>query len=136
MPVSATSSMTINDPPPVLYVRGELHPADDSAIAIVGTRRASVYGREAARVLAWDLARAEIAIISGLAHMGSEHQAHRAAIDAGGRTIAVLGSGVDACLPQKAATGPGRCKHGALLSEYALGTAPEGRQFSSPEPHH
>ena len=89
----------------------------------------SVYGREAARVLASDLARSEITIVSGLAR-GIDAQAHRAAIDAGGRTIAVLGSGVDVIYPwENAQLAQDIIEHGALLSEYALGTAPEAGNF-------
>ena len=88
----------INDPPPVLYLKGELRPADDWAVALVGTRKATTYGKEAARVLASDLARAGVTIISGLAK-GIDTQVHRAAIDVGGRTLAVLGSGVDIIYP-------------------------------------
>ena len=88
----------INDPPPVLYVRGELLPVDDWAVAMVGTRHASSYGKEAARVIATrpgprgrhDCQRAG---------RGIDAQAHRAAIEAGGRTLAVLGSGVDIIYP-------------------------------------
>lgn len=119
----------INDPPPVLYIRGELRPEDDWAVAMVGTRRASAYGREAARVLAGDLARAGVTIISGLAR-GIDAQVHRAALDAGGRTIAVLGSGVDIIYPwENSKLAQEIISHGALISEYALGTPPEASNF-------
>ncbi len=119
----------INDPPPVLYVRGELRPEDDWAVAMVGTRRASAYGREAARVLAADLARAGVTIVSGLA-TGIDTQVHRAAIEAGGRTIAVLGSGVDIIYPWENSKLAGEIvQHGALISEYPLGTKPEASNF-------
>lgn len=119
----------INDPPPVLYIRGELRPADDWAVAMVGTRKASTYGKEAARTLATDLARAGVTIVSGLAK-GIDTQVHRAAIDAGGRTLAVLGSGVDIIYPyENFKLAQEIVAHGALISEYALGTAPEATNF-------
>ncbi len=121
--------MAINDPPPVLYVRGEICPQDDWAVAIVGTRHASAYGREAAHVLAGDLARAGVTIVSGLAR-GIDGQAHRAALDAGGRTLAVLGSGVDVIYPwDHAKLAQDLIAHGALISEYPLGTQPEANNF-------
>ena len=121
--------LTINDPPPVLYVRGELCLEDAWAIAMVGTRTASVYGREAARVLATDLARAGVTIVSGLAR-GIDAQAHRAALDAGGRTIAVLGSGLDIIYPgEHRKLAEEIAGHGALVTEYALGTKPEASNF-------
>jgi DNA processing protein len=96
---------------------------------MVGTRRASAYGREAARVLAGDLARAGVTIISGLAR-GIDAQVHRAALDAGGRTIAVLGSGVDIIYPwENSKLAQEIVAHGALISEYALGTPPEASNF-------
>ena len=119
----------IYDPPPLLYVRGELRPEDEWAVAIVGTRRATVYGKEATRQLASGLARSGITIISGLAR-GIDAQAHRAALDAGGRTIAVLGCGVDVIYPPEHRHLAGEIiQHGALVSEYALGTHPEGSNF-------
>jgi len=121
--------LNIYDPPFVLYVRGELRPEDDWAVAIVGTRGASVYGLEAARRLAGDLAAAGATIISGLAR-GIDAQAHRAALDAGGRTLAVLGSSVDVIYPSdNRKLAQDVIANGALLSEYALGTQPEASNF-------
>jgi DNA processing protein len=119
----------IPDPPPVLYILGELLPEDDWAVAMVGTRSASVYGKEVARRLASDLAANGVTVVSGLA-LGIDTVAHQAALDAGGRTLAVLGSGVDVIYPA-----PNRrlaraiMERGALVSEYALGTQPERNNF-------
>src|SRR3989475_13108706 len=84
----------IFDRPSRLYVRGELHPADGSAVAIVGARRATEYGRAVADELARDLATFGITVVSGMAR-GIDAPAHRGALAAGGRTIAVLGWGPD-----------------------------------------
>jgi DNA processing protein len=121
--------MAINDPPPVLYVRGELLPSDDWAVAMVGTRHASSYGKEAARVIATDLARAGATVVSGLAR-GIDSHAHRAALEAGGRTLAVLGSGVDIIYPwENLKLAQEIVTRGALISEYPLGTQPEASNF-------
>ncbi len=121
--------LQIYDPPPVLYVRGELTPEDEWAVAVVGTRRASAYGREAARRLSEDLARNRVTVVSGLAR-GIDAVAHRAALEAGGRTIAVLGSGVDVIYPpEHRRLAQSIAENGAILSEYPLGTRPEGGNF-------
>lgn len=121
--------LAINDPPPVLYIRGDLRPDDDWAVAMVGTRHASAYGKEAARVIATDLARAGATVVSGLAR-GIDAQAHRAALEAGGRTLAVLGSGVDIIYPwENLKLAQEIAAHGAVLSEYPLGTQPEANNF-------
>ena len=96
---------------------------------MVGTRHASTYGKEAARVLAADLVRAGVTIVSGLAR-GIDAQVHRAALEAGGRTLAVLGSGVDIIYPwENAKLAEEISAHGALISEYPLGTQPEASNF-------
>ena len=119
----------INDPPPVLYIRGELRPEDDYGVAVVGTRSISNYGREAARTLAGDLAKAGVTVISGLAR-GIDAVAHRAALEAGGRSIAVLGSGVDVIYPwENKQLAMDLIQRGALISEYPLGTQPEASNF-------
>lgn len=119
----------IDAPPPVLYVRGKLTPDDIWAVALVGTRRASAYGREVAHQLASELARAGVTVVSGLA-LGVDTVAHRAALDAGGRTLAILGSGVDHIYPpDNRRLAAQLCEHGAVISEYPLGTHPEASNF-------
>ena len=119
----------IPDPPPVLFVRGEITPADEWAVAMVGTRKATVYGREVARRLAGDLARNDVTVISGLAR-GIDADAHKAALEAGGRTIAVLGSGVDNIYPpEHRKLAEAIAESGALVSDYPLGTRPEASNF-------
>ena len=119
----------IADPPPLLYVRGLLLPADDFAVAMVGTRLATAYGKEIARQLAGGLARNGVTVVSGLAR-GIDLVAHQAALDAGGRTIAVLGCGVDVIYPPEARTiSKDIVQHGALLSDYPLGTRADAKNF-------
>ena len=114
----------IHDPPPVLYLKGEIRPEDERAVAIVGTRKASTYGLETARRLAADLAGQGITVVSGLA-MGIDAAAHEGALAAGGRTIAVLGGGVDDPQPVCNAGLAARVsQNGALVSEYPLGYQP------------
>jgi DNA processing protein len=119
----------IHNPPALLYVLGELKPEDEWSVAVVGTRRASVYGQEATRRLAGDLAASGITIVSGLAR-GIDTQAHKAALEAGGRTIAVLGHGLDRVYPaENRKLAQDIIKHGALVTEYALSVPPEGGNF-------
>ncbi len=121
--------LNIAQPPPVLYVKGTLLPTDEWAIAVVGTRRASAYGREVTRDLALTLAANRVTIVSGLAR-GIDAVAHQAALDAGGRTIAVLGSGLDQIYPPENAALAEKITHaGALVSDYPLGTPPESANF-------
>jgi len=119
----------IPDPPPVLYVRGELKPEDAWAVAVVGTRRASTYGREVTRRLVSVLAQSGVTIVSGLAR-GVDAVAHQTALEAGGRTIAVLGCGIDLVYPPEHRELARRiAAQGALVSEYPLGTQPEPGNF-------
>jgi len=119
----------IYDSPPVLYIKGTLTEEDSWAIAVIGTRRASVYGREVTRQLTQALARSGLTIVSGLAR-GIDSEAHRAALEAGGRTIAVLGCGIDRVYPpENRKLAQQIIAHGALVSDYPLGTPPEGRNF-------
>jgi DNA processing protein len=88
----------IDQPPPVLYLRGCLYPEDEWAVAVVGTRRITTYGRQVAEEVAGMLARNGVTVVSGLAR-GVDSVAHQAALNAGGRTLAVLGNGVDHVYP-------------------------------------
>jgi len=117
------------DPPECLYMRGGMAPDDRLAIAVVGARRATAPGLELARLLGSDLARAGFTVVSGLAR-GIDAAAHRGALEAGGRTIAVLGSGIDRVYPSDhEALARAIEKSGALLSEQPFGTAPLAAHF-------
>ena len=119
----------IEQPPPVLYLRGELLPEDTWSVAIVGTRRVTPYGRQVTEEIASFLAANGITVISGLAR-GVDSLAHNAALKAGGRTLAVLGSGVDRIYPpENRALAEQILEHGAVLSDYAPGTPPESSNF-------
>jgi DNA processing protein len=119
----------IHNPPAVLFVRGELKPDDALAIAIVGTRHASGYGRQQAEQLAAGLARAGLTIVSGLAR-GIDAAAHRGALSAGGRTLAVLGGGVvNIYPPEHADLAVDIRRAGALISENPPRYAPKSGMF-------
>ena len=119
----------IDQPPPVLYIRGEINMSDEWAVAIVGTRRVTAYGRQMAEEISGLLASSGVTIISGLAR-GIDSLAHQAALAAGGRTIAVLGSGVDVVYPPEHRSLANKIiASGALISDYPLGTQPDGINF-------
>jgi DNA processing protein len=119
----------IDQPPPTLYVRGSLLPEDQLAIAIVGTRRITVYGRQVAEDTATILAQNAVTVVSGLAR-GVDAAAHQAALKAGGRTIAVLGSGVDRIYPpENRKLAEQITENGAVISDYAPGTPPDSLNF-------
>jgi DNA processing protein len=117
------------DAPTVLYIRGTLRSDDNHALSIVGTRKATTYGRDAAYHLSKQLAAQGVTVISGLAH-GIDSAAHKGALDGGGRTLAVMGCGVDIIYPndnQKLAQQIMGC--GAIISEFPIGMHPEARNF-------
>ncbi|MFB0557068.1 MAG: DNA-processing protein DprA [Dehalococcoidia bacterium] len=119
----------IYDYPPVLYVRGNLLSQDEPCLAVVGTRRPTIYGRQVTEEIVTDLARSRITIVSGLAR-GIDSIAHRATLDAGGRTVAVFASGLDIVYPaENVKLAQAIMENGALLSEYPLGIRPKAENF-------
>ena len=119
----------IADPPPVLYLQGQLTPADERAIAVVGTRRATSYGRQVVERLVGELARCGVTIISGLAR-GIDAAAHRVTLEAGGRTVAVLGNGLDQVYPPEHHRLAAQIREqGALVSEFPPGVPPDAVNF-------
>jgi DNA processing protein len=119
----------IHDPPPFVYARGVLAPEDELAIAVVGSRSPSSYGREMTRALSAGLARLGVTVVSGLAR-GIDAEAHHAALRAGGRSLAVLGSGLDVIYPgEHRGLARDLVERGALLTELAPGTAPDAENF-------
>ncbi len=119
----------IYDYPPLLYIRGSLLPEDEWCLAVVGTRRATVYGRQVTEEIVADLAQSKITIVSGLAK-GIDSVAHHSTLKAGGRSIAVFACGLDIVYPSENAE-LARCimQQGALISEYPLGTRPKAENF-------
>ncbi len=119
----------IPSPPTVLYVRGRLVPSDETAVGIVGTRRVTAYGREMTRRLSTELGSSGVTIVSGLAR-GVDGIAHASALDSGGRTIAVLGCGLDTIYPpEHRKLAEQIAESGALVSEFSLGTPPDAPNF-------
>jgi len=116
-------------PPPLIYLRGELIEADCWAVAVVGTRRVSAYGRQVSEEIARSLAQNGIVVVSGLAR-GVDSIAHTTALAHSGRTLAVLGSGVDQIYPPEHNKLAERIiQSGAVISDYPPGTAPEAANF-------
>jgi DNA processing protein len=118
----------LDPPPPVLAVRGEL--PTGPAVAVVGSRRADPYGREAAQLFARSLAAASVAVVSGFAR-GVDAAAHRGALEvAGGKTVAVLGCGLDIAYPRgHAGLGDAVAENGAVITEFSCGTPPRDWLF-------
>jgi DNA processing protein len=121
----------IDAAPPVLYLRGNLTEADQFALAVVGTRNTSNYGQQVTERLVSELARGQVTIVSGLA-LGIDTTAHTSALEAGGRTVAVLACGLDRVYParnEKLARRIVESGQGVLISEYPLGVQPDGKNF-------
>ncbi len=122
-----SSLLDLSLPPPVLYCRGQI--PNGPAVGIVGSRKADDYGTHAARLFGHQLAEAGVTVVSGFAR-GVDTIAHRAALDAGGRTVAVLGCGVDVDYPRGSAPlAEDICSNGAILSEFAFGAEPRAWRF-------
>ena len=122
----------IDSPPAILYVRGTLYPTDAQAICIVGTRKASQYGRDVAYKFSYELAQNGYTIIGGLSH-GIENAAHRGALDAGGRTIAVLPTGINLIYPEdedNRQLAHKIIKQGCALTEFHIGTPAHASNFT------
>lgn len=119
----------IYDPPPILYIRGSLKEDDELAISIVGSRKTNPYGRWITEKISRELARHGITIVSGMAR-GIDAIAHMGAISEGGRTIAVLGCGIDVVYPsENRALFNEIIDHGAIISEFPMKSLPEGGHF-------
>jgi len=117
------------DPPLYLYVKGMLQPEDRNAVAIVGTRKPTHYGKTATHRIAYEIASMGYTIVSGMAR-GIDTQAHKGALSAKGRTIAVLGSGIDVAYPpENAGLMEEISRNGAVVTENAFGTKPESGYF-------
>ena len=117
------------DPPPVLYTEGNVALLEQTAVAIVGSRSATTYGLRTARCLGRDLSLHDITVVSGLA-LGIDTEAHRGALAGSGATIGVLGCGLDVIYPRQNKQLFDRLrKSGLLVTEYPLGTKPEGFRF-------
>ena len=135
------NALTWNDPsfphrlkeipnvPPIIYVKGKINPADEWAIAVIGTRKSSAYGREVTHQLTEELVRNKITIVSGLAR-GIDSIAHNTAVETKGRTLAVLAHGLDSIYPpENTKLAHSIVEQGALISEYPIGTRARRENF-------
>ena len=119
----------LGDPPPVVFLRGRTELLDGPSVALVGSRRATAYGRRTAARLASALARSGAVVVSGMA-LGVDGEAHRGALDAGGDTVAVLGNGPDVAHPSShARLFRSILETGLVVSEFAPGTPPLAHHF-------
>jgi len=129
-PALLSALRVIDQAPPLLYLRGTLAASDEWAVAVVGTRNVSAYGRQVTYQIAGSLAAAGLTVVSGLAH-GVDTEAHTAALDKGGRTIAVLPCGIDEVYPPENRQLATRIvENGALVSVFPPGTAAESKNFA------
>jgi DNA processing protein len=123
-PYYPTNLKHLPDAPPFLYIKGEITDQDSLSIGIIGARRASYYGRMISEKFAYEFASSSITVVSGLAR-GVDTYAHRGSLRAGGRTIAVLGCGIDIVYPPENRELMDKiCNYGACISEFPLGTQP------------
>ncbi len=119
----------IHDSPPVLYAKGDLSSFHQPTVAMVGTRNPSATGSETARRFAFELAARKITIVSGLA-LGIDAEAHTGCLNAGGKTIAVMGTGIDCIYPRRHVNLADKiCENGLLLSEFPLQSSPIAGHF-------
>ncbi|MEA3468629.1 MAG: DNA-processing protein DprA [Thermodesulfobacteriota bacterium] len=119
----------IADPPPVLYVQGRIELLNSLCLAMVGSRAATAYGKRSSFILARALASAGVTVVSGLA-LGVDSEAHSGALSVHGPTIGVLGCGLDVVYPRQNMKLYGQIRnHGLLVTEYPLGTKPDGFRF-------
>ncbi len=121
---------TIYDPPVSLYIRGNIEILNSCSIAIIGCRNCTQYGKNVAQKLAYNISKQEVNIVSGLAK-GIDAIAHKGTIIAGGKTIAVLGNGLDTIYPSENITLAKEILKtgGAIISEYPLGEKPQKQNF-------
>jgi DNA processing protein len=118
-----------HDPPPYLYVKGRLVEGDKVSVAVVGSRKATQYGRQLTKKISGDIAAKGVTIVSGGAR-GIDTEAHKGAIEAGGRTIAVLGCGIDVVYPpENASLFKAVAESGAVVTEFPVGTPPDAANF-------
>jgi DNA processing protein len=119
----------IHDKPALIFIKGEIKTEDEWCVSVVGTRQPTIYGRQVAEEMASGLARARITVVSGLAK-GIDAISHQATLSAGGRTLAVVGGGLDSIYPAENTDLSRRiAERGALISEYPPGTRPRPENF-------